>query len=107
MKRIFTAGNLAEAYLVRDLLVQAGVPVHIFNQHAMAALGDIPASAACPQIWIAQLHQEQHALAVIAEYEAGRGSGSGSASNCLKCGESNPAGFEICWNCAGPMPQLA
>ena len=103
MKRIFTAGNLPEAYLVRDLLVRAGVPVHIFNQHAMAALGDIPAAAACPQIWIAQLHQEQHARAVIAEYEAN--CGHGSASNCTGCGESNPAGFEICWNCALPMPR--
>jgi hypothetical protein len=105
MKRIFTAGNLPEAYLVRDLLVQAGVPVHIFNQHAMAALGDIPAAAACPQIWLAQLHQEQHARSVIAEYEANRGLGAAQA--CIACGESNPAGFEICWNCSGAIARLA
>lgn len=101
MKRIFTAGNLPEAYLVRDLLLQAGVAVHVFNEHAMAALGDVPSSAACPQLWIAQLHQEQHARAVIDAYEANRGTG--AALVCPRCGESNPAGFEICWNCAGTM----
>jgi hypothetical protein len=105
MKRIFTAGNLPEAYLVRDLLRQAGVAVHVFNEHAMAALGEVPGPAACPQIWIAQLHQEQHARAVIDAYEANRGTGVAQA--CLSCGESNPAGFEICWNCSGAMTRLA
>ena len=101
MKRIFNAGNLPEAYLVRDLLQQAGITVHVFNQHAMAALGDVPSAAACPQLWIAQPHQEQHARAVIDAYEANRGTG--AVLVCRNCGESNPAGFEICWNCAATM----
>ena len=47
----------------------------------------------------------QDARAVIAEYEDNRGRG--TASNCAECGESNPAGFEICWNCSRPMPRQA
>ena len=51
MKRIFTAGNLPEAYLVRDLLRQAGVAVHVFNEHAMAALGEVPGSERLRTRW--------------------------------------------------------
>ena len=69
MKRIYTAANLADAHLVRDLLQHAGIAVHIFNEYAMAALGEVPMGSAYPQLWISQLHQEQHARAVIADYE--------------------------------------
>ena len=64
MKRIYTAANLADAHLVRDLLQHAGIAVHIFNEYAMAALGEVPMGSAYPQLWISQLHQEQHARAV-------------------------------------------
>jgi hypothetical protein len=101
MKRIYSAQNLAEAYLVRDLLTHAGVAAHVFNQHAMAAMGETAVGSCYPQVWIAQEHQERHARSVIAEYEAEPVSS--SQKNCTACGEQNPGAFEICWNCAAPL----
>ncbi len=101
VKRIYTAANLADAHLVRDLLQHAGIAVHIFNEYAMAALGDVPMGSAYPQIWISQLHQEQHARAVIADYE--QRPPQTAIKNCLPCGETNPGEFELCWNCGEPL----
>ncbi len=101
MKRIYTARNLAEAYLVRDLLTRSGVVVHVFNEHAMAAMGELALGSAYPQVWIAQEHQEQHARSVIAEYETRPVST--ITRNCHTCGEQNPGEFELCWNCAATL----
>ena len=105
MKRIYTAANLAEAHLVRDLLQQAGVAVHVFNEYAMAAMGDVPMGAACPQLWISQPQQEQHARAVIAEYE--KRPPTTTIKNCFACGEANPGEFELCWNCGKALGSAA
>jgi len=101
MKRIYTAANLPEAYLVRDLLTQAGVAAHVFNEHANAALGDLPSNAAYPQVWITQSHQEQHARAIIAGYEARPAIHANRI--CAACGEQNPGQFEICWSCGAAL----
>ncbi len=101
MKRIYTALNLPEAYLVRDLLNRSGVAARVFNEHAMAALGEIALGSAYPQVWIDQAHQEQHARSVIADYETRPAST--RTRNCFSCGEQNPAEFELCWNCASSL----
>lgn len=101
MKRIYSAVNLPEAYLVRDLLTQSGIPAHVFNEHAMGAMGELAVGAAYPQVWIAQTHQEQHARSVIAEYE--QRPVSTRTRNCFACGEQNPATFELCWKCSAPL----
>ena len=99
MKRIYTASNLPDAHLVRNMLEQAGIPAHIFNANAMGALGDLPMSAAYPQVWIAQLHQEAHARSVVAEYS--RAAEPVEAKTCGACHEPSPGEFELCWNCGG------
>ena len=105
MKRVYTAANLAEAHLVRDLLQQAGVAVHVFNEYAMAAMGDVPMGSAYPQVWISQLHQEQHARSVISEYE--KRPLQTAVKNCFACGEASPGEFELCWNCGEPLASVA
>ena len=102
MKLLYTASNLPDAHLVRNLLAQAGIPAHIFNANGMSALGELPMSAAYPQVWIVQLHQEQHARAVIAEYQ--RPDADSADKHCEHCCESNPGGFELCWNCRAALP---
>ncbi len=97
MKRIYTATNLPDAHLLRNLLEQAGIPAHIFNQHAMSAFGELPLSSAYPQVWIVQPQQEQHARAVVAQYTSV--AAVTATKLCAACSESNPGEFELCWNC--------
>lgn len=102
MKKIYAAANVPEAYIVRDLLLHAGIAARILNEHAMSAMGEVPLGSAYPQIWIVQDHQEQHARSVLREYEQ-RANASGPRP-CERCAEENPAGFELCWNCGVTLP---
>jgi hypothetical protein len=101
MKRVYTAANLPDAHLLRNLLEQAGIPAHIFNANAISALGDLPMAAAYPQVWIAQVHQEHHARTIIADYS--RAMPAGTTSSCAACNEASPVGFELCWNCGAQL----
>jgi hypothetical protein len=105
MKFVYSAANLPDAQLVHDLLQQAGVPAHIFNANASAAIGELPLSAACPQVWIAQGHQEGHARSVIADYL--RPGPEPAGKTCSRCAEGSPGQFELCWNCGAVLPAFA
>ncbi|MBI3775440.1 MAG: DUF2007 domain-containing protein [Gammaproteobacteria bacterium] len=104
MKRVYTSANLAEATLLRHALEQAGIPTHVLNTHAAGALGEIPMADAGPQLWIAQLHQETQARALIAEFL--RKKPDAAERVCTACGETNPGEFDSCWNCRAWLPQV-
>ena len=100
MKKIYVAGNLPEAYLVRDLLLQAGVAARVLNEHAAGALGELAMNSTYPQVWITQEHQLAHARALIADYERRPLS---EAKFCAQCGENNPGEFDLCWSCGATL----
>jgi hypothetical protein len=97
MKRVYTAPNLPDAHLLRDLLERAGIPAHVFNENAASIVGLAPVSSCQPQVWIAQPHQEQHARAVITDYQTRRPER--EMWICRGCAESNPGEFDSCWSC--------
>lgn len=97
MKRVYTAQHLPDAHLLRDLLQHAGIPAFVFNENAASAIGLVPVGTAQPQVWIAQLHQEQHAMAIVSDYQTR--AATTETWTCTQCHESNPGEFESCWNC--------
>jgi Putative prokaryotic signal transducing protein len=101
MKRVYNALNLPDAHLLRDLLEQAGIPAHVFNENAASIIGLAPVSSCQPQVWIAQPHQEQHANAVVTDYQTRMPTT--TIKNCVGCGEPNPGEFECCWRCGGTL----
>ena len=100
MKKIYVAGNLPEAYLVRDLLLQAGVAARVLNEHAAGALGELAMNSTYPQVWITQEHQLTHARSLIADYERRP---LAAAKFCAQCGETNPGEFDLCWSCGATL----
>ena len=86
---------------MRYLLQHAGIAVHICNEYAKAALSEVPMGSAYPQLWISQLHQEQHARAVNADYE--QRPAQTTTKHCCACGETDPGEFELCWNCGAAL----
>lgn len=44
MKRVYEAANITDAYLIRDVLGQAGIPAHVQGQYLQGALGELPVS---------------------------------------------------------------
>lgn len=99
MRRVYVAQQRYDAYLVADLLKQAGIRAHVFNEHASSIVGDVPPEVAQPHVWIEREQDRERAEVVIARFrEEGQRSPAGTRL-CSHCGESSPGNFELCWSC--------
>jgi len=96
VERFYRAGDLIEAELLLGLLGAAGIEARLFNSHARGGMGEIPFTETWPEIWLDDERDRERARRVLHEFQrpAPRGS-----RRCPSCGEENPAGFELCWQC--------
>lgn len=101
MYRLYQAVNLQEAHLLLHQLEQADIRVHLFNEYAQGALGDIPFSNAYPEIWLDDAHDLPQARHIVTRFEQ-RPEPQGTV-RCTGCGEDNPDNFETCWQCGAPL----
>lgn len=101
MKRIANAANLPEAHLLVGELASRGIRARVLNANASGALGELPADAAAPQVWIDDERDTERARACIEEY---RSRAPGPSRPCPACGEENPPAFELCWSCGRALP---
>jgi hypothetical protein len=97
----YTARQRYDAWLVADRLRQAGIRVHVFNQHASSIVGEVPCDhVAQPQVWLERECDQERAQVVLRDIEnAGR---RGDVA-CAACGEDSPGNFDLCWNCGGAL----
>ncbi len=96
MRKLYTAANLPEAYIVLQLLEQAGIEACVFNENAQGALGEIPFTHAYPEVWLMEDADFARGRKVVDDYERSPVEGS---VHCKGCHEENPANFQLCWNC--------
>ena len=97
MLKVYSAGNLLDAYLIQSLLTEAGIETQILNEFAQGGTGEIPFTHAYPEIWLVNKRDAERAKIIITHfeqrpYEVG-------ATVCNNCGEPNPDTFEVCWRC--------
>jgi len=97
MKRFYIAANRIEAYLLRDRLLHANITAHVFNEHMQSIVGDVPADAALPQVWLDDDTDLARAQGVLRQYREERERKGETV--CRHCGERNPATFDLCWRC--------
>ncbi len=93
----YVARQRFDAYLVADRLKQAGIRVHVFNEHASSIVGDVPPDVAQPQVWLERECDRERATVLLNAIEAEAARGGTLA--CGGCGEESPANFDLCWNC--------
>ena len=98
MQRIFIALHRVEAYLLVDRLAHAGIKAHVFNEHASSIVGEVPPDVAQPQVWLDDDADRARADAVLRDLPGGAQSRR-QPSSATKCGEENPATFDLCWKC--------
>jgi hypothetical protein len=97
MIRFYTARYRYDAWLVADRLRQAGIRVHVFNQHASSIAGDVPVDHVVqPQVWLERESDRERAEIVLRDIEGATRQGN---VECSACGEDSPANFDLCWNC--------
>ena len=97
MQRIFIASQRFEAYLLVDRLAHAGIKAHVFNEHMASIVGDVPVDVSQPQVWLDDDADRALAADVLRAYQEERNRT--GTIGCGKCGEENPATFDLCWKC--------
>jgi hypothetical protein len=83
------------------MLAQRGVRTQIFNANASSLAGELPIDCATPQVWVENVDDAPRARELIDAYI--QSSPSGPPKRCPKCGEENPAAFELCWACGAGL----
>lgn len=94
MVKVHAAKTLAEASLVRGSLVAAGLEVQLRGMSRPGLAGEIPIPDATVDVWTKQADAEA-AFALLAGLDAK----AHLEWVCPRCGERNPASFELCWSC--------
>lgn len=101
MKRLYVAGDHAEAYLLLGHLRAAGIEARVLNEHALGGVGEIPFTHAYPELWVLQEADLGRAREIL---QAQRGpQPAGPERVCPACAEPNPPAFETCWNCGANL----
>lgn len=101
VKRVYCAANFTEAHLLRQMLGREGIAVKVFNENAQSGLGDIPFTQTYPEIWLVNDRDEARARTLLQAYE--RASAPERQVSCRACHETNPANFDLCWNCGASL----
>jgi len=96
VKRVYSAANRIDAFLLRDRLLHANIDAHVFNEHMESVSGEVPFGVAGPQVWVDDENLAR-AKEVLVAFAAERQRG--GSLRCVHCGEDNPATFELCWKC--------
>lgn len=94
MTRVHTAKGLAEAHLVRETLLGAGILAELRGLSRPALVGSIPIPDSLIDVWVSP-EQGDLATEVLAAVEKR----AHLEWLCPDCGERNPASFEVCWRC--------
>ena len=89
-----------EAVLLVDMLEESGIAAFVFNENAIGAVGELPVSY--PEVWIERSLDFERANIAVKRFEQPVSSGIDVV--CEQCRETNPSGFEICWQCQSVLP---
>ncbi len=100
LREAYSAANAQEAHFIKNMLSEAGIDARVVGDHLQNAVGDLPAMAISPRVWVRsndfdrarQLISDQHSRKLSPNTTI-------TAWACGECGEPNEPTFEICWNC--------
>ncbi len=101
MRLVYTSDNRFLVGNARNILEAHGFDVVMRNEHAVSAVGELPAFEAWPQLWVLEDADYNAACAALAGALSDKGA---PPWRCSGCGEDNDAAFDFCWNCRTDRP---
>jgi hypothetical protein len=101
MKRLCKAASLPDAHILRDLLEQAGIDAHVFNENAQSGAGELPLPEALPEVWVSRERDLERAREIVRRFESA--APETRTVRCGRCGEDNPGNFQLCWSCGAAL----
>jgi len=100
MKKVYTNENRLIVFNMKNVLQDAGIQSVVENEFSSGGVGDLSPFETWPELWVVQDRDEARARQVLQQVI----DASGDDWFCPKCGERNPASFQICWNCGAARP---
>lgn len=91
MKKVFASSDVSLVSLYQAMLENNGIPTIVKNYYLMSGVGDLPANACIPELWIIQDNQIEDAMTLLLVEK--------SKPWTCKCGEKITGQFAQCWKC--------
>jgi len=95
MKLLYTNENRFIASNVQNIVQNAGIEITLKNEYIAGAAGDLSPFDTWLELWVEDADYAR-AIKLVEELEKPLNTNDWI---CHKCGETNVASFEICWNC--------
>lgn len=101
MKLLYTQQNSFLVHNARNVVENAGIETVLRNEYASGAAGDLAPLDTWVELWVVNDSDYDKAMQVI---ESLSSKDNEEEWRCPKCGESNPASFDVCWKCQTERP---
>ncbi len=101
MKKVYTRENRLLVWNAKNVLEAENIDCEVLNEFAIGGVGVLSAFDAWPELWIKNDSDLEHASLILEKLKAPVDDGE---IKCSHCGEINPSGFNLCWNCQSSLP---
>lgn len=96
MRNVFQSPVLADAAIVRNMLVEHGIEAQLIEGQTAHGMGVTGAS----EVWVVRDADGDRAAELVRELERSQQTEQRHQWTCRECRESNPGAFEVCWSCS-------
>lgn len=96
--KVYSNQNVALVGSLQNYLLQHDIRAEIRNQFTSGVMGEAAFFDAWPELWVFENDYVQ-AEEILEQFIRQPTSPNGPDWLCQRCRESNPANFEICWQC--------
>lgn len=98
MRKVFEHPTFHEVGHYESILKSHGIETFLKNQNASLLMGEVPAVAVYPELWVLNDEDYDRAIGLLHDYRRNRPIWEGDWV-CAGCGEGVPGTFSACWNC--------
>ncbi len=104
MKRLYADADLLLRTTLLETLESRGIPYVLRNQFLAGAVGELPPTECCPEVWVIDDRDLQLAQRLLKDLQRDLHSGEAPSWCCPDCGERLEPAFELCWRCGADRP---
>ncbi len=105
MKELFRERDYTRVGYFQTVLEAEGIQTFVRNENTVTFMTEIPIPEFYPALCVVNDEDYDAALEVLRKHVKEDEVLSQQSVTCAKCGETNPANFEICWSCSASLKE--
>lgn len=103
MKEIFRERDYTRVGYFQTVLEAEGIQTFVRNENTVTFMTEVPIPEFYPALCVVNDDDYEAAVEVLRSHVKEDAVLSQQEAPCPKCGEPNPANFEMCWSCSTPL----